>query len=245
MGNDGSVPVMAERAQRVVAGAAQARFGVGWHNRRMNPSMEASGRERALAAVAAVAARLVVEDGLGYEAARHQAAALTGERRAAQALGREQLDAAVREHIAVFCPESQARELAVLRDCALRWMERLAEFEPLLGGAVWTGTATRHSDVFLHLYADDPKAAEWRLLDRRVDYQPGSLTDERGESLSVLTVRERGEGELPWVLVHLVVHEARDRRGARRLDAQGQPLRGDAAALRARMASAEATGGAA
>ena len=36
--------------------------------------------------------------------------------------------------------------------------ERLAAFRPYLGGAVWHGTATRLSDIYLQLFCDDSKA---------------------------------------------------------------------------------------
>ena len=71
------------------------------------------------------------------------------------------MDEAVREHIAIFCPEEQAQALAELRRVALRWLERLSDFSPHVSGAVWTGTATHHSDVFIQLFCNDPKTAEY------------------------------------------------------------------------------------
>jgi hypothetical protein len=138
----------------------------------------------------------------------------------------------VREHIAVFCPDTQAEELRKLRELALVWMERLADFEPLLAGAVWLGTATRHSDIYLQLYCDDPKTAEFQLLDRRLDYQPGTVTGWRGEPVEVLTVRSRCDDWNQWVLVHLMLYDRDDVRGALKPDAQGRVLRGGAQALR-------------
>ena len=189
-------------------------------------------RDDTLASVAATAARLVVEDGLEYQAAKQQAARQLGLGSRGPWPDNALMDAAVREHIAVFCPDTQAVELQALRELALVWMARLADFEPLLAGAVWLGTATRHSDIYLQLYCDDPKTAEFQLLDRRVDYQPGTVTGWRGEPVDVLTVRSRCEALSQWVLVHLMLYDRDDVRGALKPDAQGRGLRGSAQALR-------------
>lgn len=187
------------------------------------------------AELAAVAARLVVEEGLEYAAAKRHAGKQLGLSARGPWPDNAVLDAAVREHIAIFCADSQAVELRALRQVALVWLERLADFRPHLGGAVWHGTATRHSDIYIQLFCDDPKAAEWALLDRRVDYRPGSVTGWRGEPVDALTLRVRCEDLGQWVLVHLMVHDLDDLRGALKPDAQGRRPRGDAQALRALM----------
>mgnify|MGYP007130873550 CR=1 FL=1 len=201
-------------------------------------------RDDAIGELLATAARLVVEEGLEYGPAKQRAARQLGLARRTAMPDNLALEAAVREHIAIFCPETQAQELAVLREVALQWMERLDEFRPLVGGAVWHGTATAHSDIYLQLFCDDTKAVEWRLLDRRVDYQPGSMPGLHGHEVEVLTVVDRHPALGQRVLVHLMVHGRDDDRGALRPDALGRSPRGDATALRARLADA-ASGGAA
>jgi hypothetical protein len=187
--------------------------------------------------IAAVAARFVVEDGLEYAAAKRQAGKQLGLPTRAPWPDNAAMDAAVREYIAVFCPESQATELRALRQLALVWMDRLGAFRPHLGGAVWHGTATRHSDVYIQLFCDDPKAAELTLLDHRVDYHPGSVPGWRGDAVDALTLRSRCEPLGQWVLVHLMVHDLDDQRGALKPDAQGRKPRGDAQALKALLAT--------
>ena len=103
--------------------------------------------------LAASAARLVVEEGLEYAAAKRKAArdvagALRGGSRI-ELPSNESVEAAVREHLSLFCAETQPQELAALRGVALSWMERLAEFRPHVSGAVWRGTATRLSARFV------------------------------------------------------------------------------------------------
>lgn len=197
--------------------------------------MDAS-RDDITAEIAAVAARLVVEEGLEYAAAKRRAVKQLGLPARTPLPDNATLDAAVREDIAVFCPDTQATELLALRELALLWMERLQAFRPYLGGSVWHGTATRHSDIYLQLFCDDPKAPEWTLLDHRVEYHPGTVNGWRGEPVEALTLRTRCEALGQWVLVHLMVHEHDDLRGALKPDAQGRKPRGDAAALRRLMA---------
>jgi len=182
--------------------------------------------------LAAVAARFVVEEGLDYGAAKRRAGKQLGWPARGPWPDNEAVEAAVREHIAIFCADTQPAELRALRELALVWMERLAEFRPHLGGAVWHGTATRHSDIHLQLFCEDPKAAEWALLDRRVDYHPGTSTGFRGEPVDVLSLRARCEPLDQWVLIHLLVHDLDEQRGALKPDAQGRRPRGDAQALR-------------
>ena len=201
------------------------------HNLRMDAYRDSINNE-----IAAVAARLVVEEGLEYAAAKRRAVKQLGLNTRTALPDNATLDAAVREYIAVFCPETQAVELQALRDVALLWMGRLSAFRPHLGGAVWHGTATRHSDIYMQLFCDDPKSAELALLDHRVEYHPGTVNGWRGEPVQALTLRTRCDALGQWVLVHLMVHDLDDLRGALKPDAQGRKPRGDALALRTLMA---------
>lgn len=186
-------------------------------------------------ALAASAAQAVVDEGLTMAAAKQRAAEQLGLRGRIVWPDEAMLDAAVREHIAIFCPDEQAEALRGLRRLALRWMVRLAEFSPHVSGAVWHGTATWHSDVFLQLFCEDPKAAEWALLERRVVFHPGTAKGWLGSPVPVLTVRETCPDSGEPVLVHLMVHDRDDVRGALKPDAMGRVPRGDAAALQHRM----------
>jgi hypothetical protein len=63
----------------------------------------------------------------------------------------------------------------------------------------------------------------------------------RGEPVPTLTLRVRCEPLGQWVLVHLMVHDLDELRGALKPDAQGRKPRGDAVAVRALLAAPEAT----
>lgn len=187
--------------------------------------------------IAATAARLVVEEGMGYGPAKRRAARALGRNsaRSAELPGNDEVEDAVREYLAVFCADTQPAELAELRRIAARWMEQLASFRPYLTGAVWRGTATRLNAIHLDLYCDDSKAAELALLDRRVDYDVASAPGPRGESVDVLSIAEPSATFGERVTLHLHVLDHDDLRGALKPDAGGRTLRGDLAALRTLM----------
>ncbi len=183
--------------------------------------------------IAAAAARLVVEEGLEYGPAKRRAVKQMGLGARTALPDNDSLEDAVREYIEIFCADTQPTELAALRRLALTWMERLAEFRPYLGGAVWHGTATRLSDVYIQLFCDDPKSAEIKLIENAVNYTPRTVTGFNGESVEALSIssmsRELGED----IGVHLLVYDHDDLRGALRPDAKGRTPRGDLAAVRA------------
>jgi hypothetical protein len=144
----------------------------------------------------------------------------------------EQTELAVREYIAIFCAETQPQELAVLRALALLWMQRMPEFRPHLSGAVWRGTATRLSDIYIQLFCDDSKSAELRLIDQGVRYEVTSVNGFKGETVDALSVRSRCDALNEEIGVHFMVYDYDDLRGALLPDTHGRPWRGDTEAVR-------------
>lgn len=192
--------------------------------------------------IAATAARLVVDEGLEYGPAKRRAVQQLGLPQRTRLPDNDVLEAAVREHLAVFCSDTQPGELAALRSLALVWMLRLQAFRPHLTGAVWNGTATRLTDVWLQLFCDDPKSAEIELINRGVRYDVGTTIGFTGRSVEVLSVSTRCPELNEDVGVHLVLYDADDLRGALRPDAQGRKARGDVAALGALLATEPVAG---
>lgn len=182
--------------------------------------------------IAATAARLVVEEGLEYGPAKKRAAKQLGLPPRTELPDNRLLEASVREYIDLFCADTQPGELLALRELALLWMDRLAEFRPHLGGAVWHGTATRLNDIYLQLFCDDPKSAELALIDKRVDYEPRTVTSFTGKPVEALSFSSRCDALGEFIGVHLLINDVDDQRGALHLDDQGRKPRGDALALR-------------
>ena len=190
--------------------------------------------------IAQTAARMVVEEGLEYGAAKRRALKQLGLGPRAALPDNDAVEDAVREYLAIFCADTQPAELAALRRLAAVWMERLEPFRPHLCGAVWQGTATRLSDIYLQLFCDDPKTAEITLIDRGVRFEARMVTGFTGEPVEALSLSSRCPELGESIGVHLMIHDHDDVRGALRPDARGRAPRGDLAALRALIARDEA-----
>lgn len=188
--------------------------------------------------IAAAAAAMVVEEGLEYGPAKRRALKQLGLPARTALPDNDLVEAAVREYIALFCADTQPAELAALRQLALLWMQRMAEFRPFLGGAVWRGTATRLSDIYIQLFCDDPKSAEIALIEHQVDYEPRTVTGFTGESVEALSIRSLCKPLQETVGVHLMVYDHDDLRGALRPDTRGLSPRGDLASVAGLLAAA-------
>jgi len=187
--------------------------------------------------IAAVAARLVVEEGLEYGPAKRRAIKQLGISGRAPLPSNDVLEEAVRDYIDTFCADTQPAALKALRALACVWMERMAEFNPHLGGAVWRGTATELSDIYLQLFCDDSKSAELKLIDQQVRYDVSTVQGFHGDAVDALSVLcacpgLEQHGAVQKVLVHLTVYDRDDVRGALKPDTQGRTQRGDLRALK-------------
>lgn len=189
--------------------------------------------------IAAAAARMVVEEGLEYGPAKRRAVRQLGLNARSALPDNDTVEDAVRQYVELFCADTQPVELAALRKLALAWMERLAQFRPYLGGAVWHGTANRLSDVYIQLFCDDPKSAEIALIEKNLDYEARTIAGFNGEPVQALSLSsvspELGEA----IGVHLMIYDHDDVRGALKRDAKGRSPRGDLAAVRALLENGE------
>lgn len=192
--------------------------------------------------IAATAARLVVEEGLEWGPAKRRAVKQLGLPARTALPDNELLEDSVREYLQLFCADTQPGELAALRRLAAVWMDRLAEFRPHLAGAVWRGTATRRSDIYLQLFCDDPKSAEITLIDKGVDYDVRTVLGFNSVPVDALSVSARCDELGETIGVHLMIHDHDDLRGALRPAARGRQPRGDLNDLRALMAAEESHG---
>lgn len=181
--------------------------------------------------IAAVAARMVVEEGLEYGAAKRRAVKQMGLPARTALPGNDEVEDEVRDYIAMFCAETQPGELRALREHALAWMQRMSAFRPHVGGAVWRGTATRLCDIYIQLFCDDSKSAEISLIDHNVRYEVSTVQGFQGEAVDALSILCICPSLSQKVLVHLMIYDVDDLRGALKPDGQGRTYRGDLAAL--------------
>ena len=182
--------------------------------------------------LAQAAARLVVEEGLEFGPAKQRALKQLKLPARTALPDNDLVEAAVREYLAVFCADTQPAELLALRELALQWMDRLQAFQPLVSGAVWHGTATRLSDIYLHLFSDDPKAVEISLINEGVDYEASRVAGLRGVDADALSIHAWSPELQEDIGVHLLVHDTLAQRGSLQLDQQQRKPRGTASQLR-------------
>jgi hypothetical protein len=162
------------------------------------------------AEIAATAARLIAEDGYDYAQAKRRAVhELIGDQRATALPDNAEVERELRRYLRFFDAQAHPKLLAALRLVAADTMERLADFEPHLTGAVLNGTATEHSDIHLHLFVDSAKDVEVFLMNSGIDFDVESgPTDERPlmlERLSFVVVAPQSPG-LPARMSHVGFH---------------------------------------
>ncbi len=189
------------------------------------------------AEIAAVAARLVAQDGADYASAKRRAAhQVLGEAQASANVlpDNAEIEDEVRRYQALFMGDSQPARLLRLRTVALQVMDALAEFSPYITGEALNGTAGEHDAVHLQLFAESAKEVQIFLLDKNIDLDISETPHFKGARYDpVETVSFMWHGES----VHAELYEKHDLRGALKPRPDGRPHRADAAALRALMAA--------
>ncbi|NIF45301.1 UDP-N-acetylmuramate--alanine ligase, partial [Burkholderia sp. Tr-862] len=200
---------------------------------------------RAREEIAQSAARLIAEDGLDYASAKRKAARqLFGDTRVAGEWlpDNDLIEEELREYLALFQSDTQPDELRRLREIALDWMRRLAEFNPYVTGAVLHGTANEHSDIHLQIFTDNPKDVAIYLLNQNVQYDVSETRHFAGRAdVETLSFLWRPRRDVDAIGIHVALYASDDLRGAGKADARGRVARADAAAVRALFEGSNAT----
>jgi hypothetical protein len=136
-------------------------------NRRQSPR---SGNLRR--ALAQEAARIMSEHGVhDFLTAKRKAAERFGITDEAVLPRNTEIEDALMEYQRLFAADTHGVTLKAQREVALQVMQWFSEFEPRLVGPVLSGTATAHTDVQLHLFAERAETVALRLLDRGVEHE--------------------------------------------------------------------------
>ena len=187
------------------------------------------------ARIAAMAARMIAQDGADYSTAKTKAArqVLGVDRPSPNYLPDNiQVEDEVRRYQTLFQGPAQAARVKRMRSAALEVMDQLAEFRPYLTGPILNGTAGEHDDIHLQLFADSAKEVEIWLLNRNVNIEISETPHFKGgrhdpvETVSFMWQKE---------MVHAELYEMNDLRGALKPRADGRLHRADAATLRTLM----------
>ncbi|HWZ64458.1 MAG TPA: hypothetical protein VNX02_15670 [Steroidobacteraceae bacterium] len=139
----------------------------------MRVKRHASRGENLRRALAQEAARIMAEHGVqDFLIAKRKAAERLGVDDGSATLPKNrEIEVALAEYQRLFGGATHVESLSEKRRAALAAMRRLSEFEPRLVGAVLAGTATEHSDVQLHLFADRAETVTLKLLEAGIVYE--------------------------------------------------------------------------
>jgi predicted nucleotidyltransferase len=121
--------------------------------------------------IAQEAARLMTEEGIhDFYVAKRKAAQHLGAPDTRNMPRNLEVEAALQEYQRLFRGEEQAAHLRALRESAVQAMRFLARFKPRLVGSVLSGTAGRHADINLHLFADTPEEVNLFLIESNIPF---------------------------------------------------------------------------
>lgn len=174
------------------------------------------------ARIAAVAARLMAEDGVdNFALAKRKAARQLGAGDTESLPANEEVEAELRAYQSLYQGDEQRDRIRALREVALGAMRSLAAFHPYLSGPVLKGTAARYADVDLQLFTDDLKAVELFLLNRNVPYDVSEVRHYCGDEARTVPVLRVDWGDVP---VNLAIYAANDERAALKGSPGGRPI---------------------
>lgn len=154
--------------------------------------------------IAQIAAHLVAVDGVNDY--------ITAKRKAAQRLGisagkhmptNHEVEQALINYQTLFQTDFHLGKLSELRNCALKAMQFLQQFEPRLVGPVLSGTATEHSVINLHLFSDEIEQIGFFLEQHAIPYSNCEKTVKikPGETHEYPAIRFIAEGKTLMLII--------------------------------------------
>jgi len=184
--------------------------------RKSSKSRQAGTRAR----IAAAAARLMAEDGIDdFALAKRKAARQLGVADAQALPGNDEIEAELREYLALYQADEHPQRVAELREIALDAMRALERFNPYLTGPVLKGIAGPYAEIELQLFPDSVKDVEIFLLDRNLSYDTREgrrYAGDRARAVSVLSLTWDGAP------LRLSIFDPRDERVALKTSQAGR-----------------------
>jgi hypothetical protein len=164
------------------------------------------------ARIAAAAARIMAEDGIGdFALAKRKAARGLGAANTEALPGNDEIEAELRSYLALYQATEHPARVAELRSLALEAMRELERFNPYLTGPVLAGTAGPYAAIELQLFPESSKEVELFLIDRNLRYDASDArryTGDRARAVAMITLDWQG------VPLRLSVFDPRDERSA-------------------------------
>jgi hypothetical protein len=185
--------------------------------RRNNRQME-SMRAR----IAAVAARLMAEDGIDdFALAKRKAARSLGASETEALPGNDEIEAELRTYLALYQAEEHPQRITQLRTMALEAMQALEQFHPYLTGPVLKGTAGPYAEIDLQLFPESSKEVEMFLLERNVPFDTQEARRYSGDRVHAVSVFTLVWEDTP---LKLSVFDPRDERVALKTSQAGRVM---------------------
>jgi len=184
------------------------------------------------ARIAAAAARIMAEDGIGdFALAKRKAARGLGAANTEALPGNDEIEAELRAYLALYQAAEHPARVAELRSLALEAMRELERFNPYLTGPVLAGTAGPYAAIELQLFPESSKEVELFLIDRNLRYEASDArryTGDRARAVAMIALDWQG------VPLRLSVFDPRDERSALKTTPAGRvTLRAGIAEVRA------------
>jgi len=174
------------------------------------------------ARIAAAAARIMAEDGVDdFALAKRKAARALGAPNTEALPGNDEIEAELRDYLALYQPEEHPERVAELRRLALDAMRAFERFNPYLTGPVLAGIAGPYAEIDLQLFPESTKEVELFLLERNVAYSASDerrYTGDRARAVAVVSLSWQG------VPLRLSVFDPRDERAALKTSVAGRVL---------------------
>jgi hypothetical protein len=172
------------------------------------------------ARIAAAAARLMAEDGIDdFALAKRKAARAMGAPNTEALPGNDEIEAELRDYLALYQPEEHPERVAELRRLALDAMRTFESFNPYLTGPVLAGIAGPYAEIDLQLFPESTKEVELFLLERNIAYNASDerrYTGDRARAVAVISLGWQG------VALRLSVFDPRDERAALKTSLTGR-----------------------
>ncbi|MDR1227633.1 MAG: hypothetical protein LBK55_01195 [Azoarcus sp.] len=122
--------------------------------------------------IAALAARMMAEDGIGdFGFAKRKAARRLGVGDGEDLPANAEIETELRLWQTLYQSEEQTERLADMRGAAVGLMRLLAGFRPYLTGGALDGTAARYAEVEIDLFPESAKDVEIFLLDAGLAFE--------------------------------------------------------------------------
>jgi hypothetical protein len=170
--------------------------------------------------IAAAAARIMAEEGIDdFALAKRKAARRLGAGDGEALPGNDEIEAELREYLALYQSEEHPQRVGELRRIALDAMQEFERFSPYLTGPVLAGLAGPYAQIELQLFPESSKEVELFLLDRGINYEATDerrYTGDRARAVALIATDWQG------VPLRLSVFDPRDERAAMKTTQAGK-----------------------